>query len=717
MSRADGVSAALGSDGSLPPRAAGRRDAAPRPVGPSYKWIALSNTTLGVLMAALNSSIILISLPAIFRGIHINPLQPGEIGYLLWILLGYMVVTAVFLVTFGRISDMYGRVRLYNAGFAVFTLGSLLLFLTPGTGNTAALELIIFRLVQGIGGAFLFANSAAIITDAFPPHQRGLAMGINQIAGIGGSLIGLIVGGLMAATWWRGIFLVSVPVGLVGTVWAYLMLRETAAIRRNQRIDYWGNLAFALGLTSLLIGVTYGIQPHGHANMGWSSPFVIVSLGLGVVLLVLFTWIETVVPDPMFRLNLFRIRMFSAGNLSGFLSSLARGGLQFMLIIWLQGIWLPLHGVTFEHTPLQAGIDMIPLMAGFLIMGPLSGALSDRFGARGFATGGMVLTAIAFWLLIRLPADFHYWDFAAVILLMGVGMGMFAAPNSTAIMNALPPEHRGAGSGMRATFQNAASMLSMGIFFTIVIIGLSNSLPPVLTRGLTAAGLPLPVAAGVAKLPPTAALFAAFLGYNPLGSLLPPVVLHALPAPALRRLLSLQFFPHLIAPAFMKGLRDAFTLSIVLSLIAAVASLLRGQRYIHGVHDPAVATVSGRTWGAFPGVPSGVPTAPSAGLSVETLGAVLGLVLLLQARRLPAAGAVGDLAGSTQGTNGTVVSNGQVGTAATERVGSQRRADGVSDVSRALELLGLALLNTYIASRPSPTEGRGVVGAAPTAKS
>lgn len=592
------------------------RHAAAQSVGPAYKWIALSNTTLGVLMAALNSSIILISLPAIFRGIKIDPLAPGEISYLLWILLGYMVVTAVFLVTFGRISDMYGRVRLYNAGFAVFTLGSLLLFLTPGTGNGAALDLILFRLVQGVGGAFLFANSAAIITDAFPPSQRGFAMGVNQIAGIGGSLIGLIVGGLLSAVWWRGIFLVSVPIGLIGTVWAYLMLRETATIRAHQRIDYFGNATFALGLTALLIGVTYGIQPYGHSTMGWRSPFVLGSMAAGVLLLAAFVWIETRVADPMFRLSLFRIRMFSAGNISGFMGSLARGGLQFMLIIWLQGIWLPLHGVSFQHTPLQAGLDMIPLMAGFLVMGPLSGALSDRFGARGFATGGMVITAIAFWFLTRLSADFSYWVFAAILLLMGIGMGMFAAPNSTAIMNALPPEHRGVGSGMRATFQNAATMLSMGIFFTIVILGLASHLPGVLFSGLVAAGLPTAVAQGVAHLPPTAALFAAFLGYNPLATLLPASVLHALPAAASTRLLSLHFFPHLIAPAFMHGLRDAFSISIVLSLIAAVISLMRGARYIHGM-EQAGTTSDG---------------APKPRWDTVTLGGVLGVVLLLQSR-------------------------------------------------------------------------------------
>jgi len=324
--------------------------------------------------------------------------------------------------------------------------------------------------------------------------------------------------------------------------------------------------------------------------------------------------------------------MFTAGNLSGFLGSLARGGLQFMLIIWLQGIWLPLHGVSFKNTPLQAGLDMMPLMLGFLVMGPLSGALSDRFGARGFATGGMLVTALAFWLLTRLPADFHYWTFAAVLLLMGIGMGMFAAPNSTAIMNALPPEHRGAGSGMRATFQNAASMLSMGVFFTIVIVGLSDQLPGVLFRGLTAAGLPARVAAGVAHLPPTAALFAAFLGYNPMGSLLPPAVLRALPRRAAANLLSLHFFPRLIAPAFMSGLHDAFYISIGLSVVAAVASALRGQRYIHGV-DEAVGAQAPRPEPApLPGRPSRVRP--------ETLAA-LAAVLLLLYRRLDGAAGLG----------------------------------------------------------------------------
>ncbi|HLG76551.1 MAG TPA: MFS transporter, partial [Ktedonobacteraceae bacterium] len=375
-------------------------------VGPRYKWIALSNTTLGVLMATVNSNIVLISLPAIFKGIGINPLGAGESNYLLWMLLGYMVITATLVVFFGRISDIFGRVRLYNLGFAVFTLGSILLFLTPGSGNTAATEMIAFRLIQGIGGAFLFANSTAILTDAFPPHQRGMAMGINQMAAILGSIIGLILGGLLAAVNWRLVFLVSVPFGIFGTAWAYLMLRETTKNRSKQKIDWLGGISFFLGLTILLIGLTYGIEPYGDSPMGWGNPLVIATILIGLALLGLFIWAEFHVKDPMFHLDLFKIRAFTMGNISSLLASMARGGLQFMLIIWLQGIWLPLHGYSFEDTPLWAGIYMLPMMLGFIVMGPVSGWLSDRFGSRLFAAVGMAVQALGFVLLTFLSANF-----------------------------------------------------------------------------------------------------------------------------------------------------------------------------------------------------------------------------------------------------------------------------------------------------------------------
>jgi len=551
-----------------------------RPVSPAYKWIALSNTTLGVLMASIDASIVMISLPAIFNGIHINPLAPGETNYFLWILMGYMVVTTTLLVTFGRISDMLGRVRMYNLGFLIFTIGSIMLWLTPGTGNAGALELVIFRLIQGVGAGFLWANSTAIITDAFPANQRGLAMGINQIAAILGSVIGLILGGILAYFDWRLVFLVSVPVGIVGTIWAYLMLREIATIRQGQKIDWLGNITFAVGTTVLLLSITYGIEPYGSAPTGWGNPFVIGGIILGIVLLIAFIWIELHVEDPMFRLELFKIRMFAAGNASSFLASIARGGLQFMLVIWLQGIWLPLHGFDYAVTPLWAGICMLPLLIGFVLMGPMSGWLSDRFGARVFSTAGMLIQVICFLLLTFLPANFNYIVFAALIFFLGVGQGMFAAPNTSSVMSSVPADQRGAASGMRATFQNGASLVSIGVFFSIITLGLAATLPSTLFRGLTQAGVPTAVAHRIAGLPPTSALFAAFLGYNPMATLLPANVLHALPAANQANLLGKSFFPNLISTPFMDGLHAVFYLSATLCLIAAIASLLRGKRVI-----------------------------------------------------------------------------------------------------------------------------------------
>ncbi len=551
-----------------------------RPVGPHYKWVALTNTTLGVLMATIDSSIVLISLPVIFKGIHIDPLAPGETGYFLWMLLGYMVVTATLLVTFGRISDMFGRVRFYNLGFLIFTIGSILLWLTPGTGNAGALELILFRLVQGIGGGFLLSNSAAIITDAFPASQRGFALGINQIAAILGLLIGLILGGVLSYFDWRLVFLVSVPVGIAGTIWAYTMLRETAKPRSHQKIDWLGNVTFAAGATILLIGITYGIEPYGGSSTGWGNPLVIAALITGVLLLAAFIWIEMHVADPMFRLELFKIRMFAAGNASSFLGSVARGGLQFMLVIWLQGIWLPLHGYNYEVTPLWAGIYMIPLLIGFLLMGPLSGWLSDRYGARPFSTLGMLIQAVGFFLLTVIPLNFSYIWFALVLFVLGIGQGMFSSPNTSSIMGSVPAEQRGVASGMRSTFQNSGAIVSIGVFFSLITLGLATSLPATLSSGLINAGVPATEAAKLAHLPPTSALFAAFLGYNPMSTLIPHNVLQALPAAKQSVLLGHNFFPNLISYPMSVGLHSVFYLSLVMCLVGALASLLRGKAQI-----------------------------------------------------------------------------------------------------------------------------------------
>jgi MFS family permease len=543
-----------------------------------YKWIALSNVTLGVLLATLDGSIVLIAMPSIFRGIKLDPLVPANSFYLLWMILGFLVVTSVLIVSFGRLGDMYGRVKMYNLGFVVYTLASLALTVDWMTGPDGAIYLIGFRLVQGVGAAFLLANAAAIITDAFPANQRGMALGINNIVGVSGMFIGLVLGGILAPIDWRLVFLISVPVGLFGTVWAYLKLEERSTPKRAS-IDWWGNLTFALGLVLIMVSVTYGIRPYGSHATGWTSPKVIVLLLAGVACLLAFAAVERGAKEPMFRLPLFRIRAFTFGTLSTFLSAVARGGLLFMLIIWLQGIWLPQHGYNFTETPLWAGIYMLPLTLGLLIAGPTSGYLSDRFGARWFATGGMLGAALSFFLLILLPTNFPFPLFALVLALNGVSMGMFASPNRAAVMNSLPPGDRGAGGGMNQTFQNSAQVLSIGIFFTLMILGLATSLPHTMTAGLEAHGVLAATAHRIGNLPPVSILFAAFLGYNPVQHLLGSHVLASLSGANRATLTGRSFFPHLISAPFRSGLHEAFIFAILACLIAAAASLMRGGKY------------------------------------------------------------------------------------------------------------------------------------------
>jgi MFS family permease len=575
-----------------------------------YKWIALSNTTLGILMTTINTSIILIALPNIFRGIHLNPLAPGNTSYLLWMLMGFMVCTAVLLVSFGRIGDMYGRVRMYTLGFAVFTAFSIALSVTWLQGPSGALWLIFMRVGQGVGGALLFANSAPILTDAFPSSQRGLALGINSVAAIAGAFIGLVLGGLLGPVDWRLVFLVSVPVGIFGTVWAKLKLREIGHTRKA-KIDWLGNATFAVGLVAVLAGITYAIEPYGGHTMGWTSPRVLIGLLGGLALLAVFVLIERRVAHPMFNLSLFRIRAFSAGNFATLLAGIGRGGLMFILIIWLQGIWLPQHGYSFEATPLWAGIYMLPLTIGFLVAGPISGILSDRYGARPFATGGMLMAALAFGLLMALPVDFPYPLFASLLLLMGLSMGIFSAPNLAGIMNSLPPDQRGAGAGMFATFQNSSMVLSIGVFFSLIILGLASTLPTVLYSGLRAQGVSAAAAHKAAALPPVASLFAAFLGYNPIHTLIGSSI-SQLPANRVAYLTGRSFFPQLIAAPFHSGLVEAFTFALIACLVAAGASWMRGSKYHHGdeVAGAAVAvdSIAGEPVAARAGSPTSTDT-------------------------------------------------------------------------------------------------------------
>lgn len=548
-----------------------------------YKWVALSNTTLGVLMATINQSILIIALPVIFNGLKVNPLESGQSSLLLWVLLGFNIATTVLLVMFGRLSDMFGRVRLYNVGFLVFTVGSLLATFTWSTGTQGEIELIIFRIIQGIGGGFLFSNSAAILTDAFPSNQRGMALGLNQIAAIGGSVIGLLVGGALAATGhWRWVFLVNVPVGIVGTIWAFVALKEISTRSEGKkRLDLLGNFTLAIGLLGIMLGLTYGIMPYGTHTMGWTNPMVLTGIIGGILLLVIFVLIESKVKDPLFDLSMFKIWAFSAGNISGILAALSRGGLTFMLIIWLQGIYLPLHGISYENTPLIAGLYTIPQLIGFFLAGPISGVISDRIGARTIATTGMIVSGVGFFLLNTLPIDFDKWVFWLYLFIIGAGMGLFSSPNAAAIMNSVPARFRGVASGMRATFTNAGMMLSMGIFFSIMIFGLSQNLPQAMSSGLIQHGIAAPLANKVAQLPPTASLFAALLGYNPLQSLLPASALHQLSTVQAHYIVGKQFFPHLISKPFQHGLGLTFLMSMFMSFVAAIISFFRGKHFVH----------------------------------------------------------------------------------------------------------------------------------------
>jgi MFS family permease len=551
---------------------------------PRYKWIALSNTTLGMLLATINASIVLISLPAIFRGIGLNPLAPGNVSYLLWMLMGYLVVTAVLVVLFGRLGDMYGRVRIYNLGFAVFTVAAIALSFDPFHLDGGALWLIGWRVVQGFGGAMLMASSAAILTDAFPSNQRGMALGVNMVAAVAGSFLGLLIGGVLSEWDWRAIFWVGVPIGIVGTLWSVRSLHEIG-VRRRGKLDWPGTVTFGIGLTVVLTGITYGIQPYGGHPTGWTNPWVLGSIAFGLSMLVAFCIVELRVPEPMVNTRLFRSPAFGMGNLAGLMSSVGRGGLQFMLIIWLQGIWLPLHGYSFESTPLWAGIYMLPMTIGFLIAGPLAGSLADRFGARPFTVSGMLLMAVTFVALVTIPVNFNYWVFALLVFLNGLGGGIFTAPNTAAIMSSVPAEERGAASGVRATFFNAGSSLSIGIFFSLMIIGLANTLPQALSSGLQAQGVSSQVSHEVANLPPVGSLFAAFLGYNPIAELLAPS--HALHQPGVNAdvLTGKSFFPELISGPFHAGLVVVFGAAAVMMLIGALASVFNPGRYAEEVDE------------------------------------------------------------------------------------------------------------------------------------
>ncbi len=411
-----------------------------------YKWKVLSNTTVATLMAAIDTNIVLISLPTIGR------VLPGTTATtLLWILLGYSLLTAVVLLNFGRLSDMFGRVRLYILGFAIFTLGSLLC----GFSQTG-LELVLFRLVQAIGAGFLFSNSAAIITDAFPPNERGRALGINQVSIVVGAVAGLILGGIITSTiGWRWIFFVNVPIGVLATLRARADLHELVKPAEKPHIDYLGNLCFAFGLTLILLGVTLGALEDVSAAEAFGM------VVLGVALLGAFVYVESREAAPMLDLSLFRNREFSGSAVSMLLNALARGAFTFVLVFYLQG---PPRFLS----PFTAGLFLIPVSASLATFGPISGWLSDRYGPRWFLVSGLVVSAAGFLWLSTISANESFVALAPPLILVGSGMGLFASPNRAAMMSAVPPGRRGVASGIGTTFLNAGSTVSLGI--TLIVL-------------------------------------------------------------------------------------------------------------------------------------------------------------------------------------------------------------------------------------------------------
>jgi EmrB/QacA subfamily drug resistance transporter len=410
----------------------------------NYKWTALSNTIIGTLMASLDRNIILIALPAIASDLHTSFLT------LIWIVLIYWLVTAAVLLNFGRLSDMFGRVKLYNMGFAVFTIGSGLCSISQ-TGE----QLILFRIIQALGAAFLFSNSAAIITDTFKENERARALGLNQTSIVIGSVIGLVFGGFLTSyLGWRSIFWVNLPIGTFATIWSYAKLRELGVIRK-EKIDWPGNIAFAGGLSMILIGVTL-------ANFRIVTPIeIFLPIIIGLSLLVLFIIVEKKIPKPMFDLSLFKIRLFTGGNIAIFLNALARGAFTLIMSFYLQGPSMRLNS-------LEAGIYLIPVSAALAVFAPLSGWLYDKFKVRIFASIGLLVSAVGFFILTGIGITTSFYEIVIPLIMIGAGMGIFASPNRASIMTSVPPSRRGVSAGISTTFVMMGNSFSIGLVFLIM---------------------------------------------------------------------------------------------------------------------------------------------------------------------------------------------------------------------------------------------------------
>jgi MFS family permease len=539
----------------------------------------LVNSFLGSLMASMTMSAIIIALPDILRGIGVNPMSPLGFASMMWLMFSYPLMVAVAVPIVGRLSDMYGRGRMFTIGDAIFTVTSTLLGIVPGYGSVAVAQMIAYRFVQGLGGSMMFTNSAAIITDVYPPHRRGVAMGIVSIAFSAGSIIGLVVGGVLAVVNWRLVFLVNTPIGIASTAWAYVTVYRLPLGLRRVRVDYLGASMLAASLVLLLLGITFGMLPSGNSMMSWGSPMVIGLIGGGLLLMALLIPVEMRTGEPILKINLFRIRPFTFGVLSALFLFLAQGANIFVLSLLLQAIYLPMHGVPYSETPLLAGIYLIPSSVANAVFAPVGGRLINRFGARVVSTIGAVLLGVSFELLTLLSLNFNYTLFAADLFLMGTGSGLFQSPNLVSIMSSVPQEDRSAASGLRASMQNIGLLMSFAVFLTLILVGSTAALSASISSALTKVGVPSDVVSELTRIPPAYALFAAFMGYDPMKFLMSQAGVD-LPGSVYAAVTKPTFFPSAIAPAMATGFIYAYHIAAIMAFTAAIFSYLRGREHI-----------------------------------------------------------------------------------------------------------------------------------------
>ncbi|MFB6470619.1 MAG: MFS transporter [Vulcanisaeta sp. AZ3] len=545
----------------------------------------LINALLGSLLGSMNMASIVIALPAILKGVGINPTSSLGFIVMMWLMFSYPLVTAVTVPIIGRLSDMFGRGRVFTIGDALFTAISLLMGLVPGYGIIAGLQLVAYRFIQGIAGSMMFSNSAALITDVYPPERRGVAQGIVGIAFSAGSVSGLVVGGLLAIINWRLVFLFNVPIGLVSTLWALRSVYRLPTGFSRVSIDYVGAVLLSASLIFVLMGLLLSMMPYGGSSLGWGNPMVWISLVIGIVLFGALIFVERRIREPMLKINLFGIRQFTYGVFSSFFLFMAMGANIFVLSLLLQAIYLPLvYKIPYSETPLWAGIFLIPSSIANAIFAPIGGKLLNKLGARVVSTLGAILFGVGFELLALLPMNFNYVEFAAILVITGIGSGLFQSPNIVSILSAVPSSDRAAASGLRASMQNIGSLMSFALFLTLIITGSAAALPVALYRALINAGVPMSDARTLVSIPPVYALFAAFLGFDPIKTLIEQAHISLSPS-VFANIENITFFPSAIAPAMQLGFHLAYHMAAIFAFAAAAFSYLRGKEAFHVMQE------------------------------------------------------------------------------------------------------------------------------------